>query len=470
MSMRFFCFISCLIILVSFGGCLQYKPMPLDNAAVENALVVPPEQTLRVKAQSLRHPMLPPVKIDLSDGLSPDEASIIAVLVNPSLKAIRDKRGIAAGELLQTDILPNPQLSLVNETVTGGITENTVGAYSYGLSWDATELISHSAQVSAAKKNRDSVYLDVAWREWQIAEAAKAEIYDLFSLRSQLDLAMDSDRRLEDNLDIVQKALHLGLVTEMDFSAAQTASYQVHSTVLEIQKQVSEQTLKLNQILGLNTDANIILQNGIELPSSIEIPNTDKLLNDLDKRRLDLVALRLGYDSKQDNLRAAVLNQFPRVNIGLIRARDTGNVITTGFELSIDLPIFNRNQGEIAIASATRQQLCDEYVNRIFETRTDIAQLTANIPLIIEQIDTTQASVISGKKLVETYRIAMEQGQADVLSYYTAWTNLNDKQIEIIKLKQQLVDTRIALELATGLYNLNELKLPDKDSIKEVMQ
>lgn len=456
------------LVTVFIGGCQQYRPMPLDNAAVEKALVVPPEQTLRVKSQSLNHPMIPPVTLDFSDGLSPDEASVLAVLINPSLKAVRNKRGIAAGELIQAGLLPNPQLSLVSERVTGGNTEGTVSAFSRGISWDVMELISHSAKVSAAKKNRDSVYLDVVWQEWQIAEAAKAAIYDLFSLRSQLDIAVDSDQKLKENLNITQKALQAGLVTELDVSAAETTSHQAHATVLELQRQVSEQTLSLNQILGLSADANTILQNDIELPSSLEIPAAEKLLNDIEKRRLDLVALHLGYESEQDNLRAAVLNQFPRVNIGFTKARDTGNVITTGFELSIDLPIFDRNQGQIAMERATRQQLFDEYVNRIFEARTDIAKLTANIPLIINQIETAQAAVVSGKKLVETYRTAIEKGQADILSYYTAWNDLNSRQIEIIKLKQQLVDTRIALELATGLYNLNELKVPDSNSIKEV--
>ena len=462
-------FIYCLIVLILFvSGCQQYQSMPLNNASVENAMVVPSEQILCVKAQSLSHPIIPPVKLDFTDGLSPDEAAILGVLINPTLKAVRDKREIVAGELLQAGLLPNPQLSLVSDRVTGGNTGNTVSAYSRGLSWDVMELISHSVQVSAAEKNRDSVYLDVAWQEWQIAEAAKTAVYDLSSFRSQLDLAMDSDRRLKENLNVLQKALRSELVTELDVSAAQTASHKAHATVLELQKQVSEQMLTLNQIIGFNADANTILQHDIELPSSIEIPSTDKLLNGLEKRRLDLVALHLGYESQQDNLRAAVLNQFPRINIGLTNARDTSNVITTGFDLSIDLPVFNRNQGQIMIARATRQQLFDEYINRIFETRTNIAKLTANVPLIIKQIETTQAAVVSGKKLVEIYRIAIEKGQADVLSYYTAWNDLNDRQIEIVKLKQQLVDTRIALELVTGLYSLNELKVPDSNSIKKV--
>jgi cobalt-zinc-cadmium efflux system outer membrane protein len=465
------CLVSCFIIIVLFiSGCQRYEAKPLDKAAVESALAVPPEQALCVQAQSLKHPIIPPIVLNLGDGLSPDEASVLAVLNNPSLRAVRDRRDIAAGELIQAGLLPNPQLGLVSERVTGGNTANTVSAYSHGINWDVMELLSHSALLSAAKKHKESVYLDVAWQEWQIAEAAKAAVYDLLSLRSQLAIATDSDRKMEKNLDVVQAAMKKGLVTELDVSAAETASHQAHSTVLALQRSVFEQKLALNQIIGVSADANVILQEDIALPSSIKAPSTDELLKDLEKRRLDLVALHFGYDSQQENLRAAILNQFPRVNIGLTRARDTGNVVTTGFEISIDLPIFDLNQGQIAIERATRQQLFDEYVNRIFETRTDVAKLSANIPMIINQIETAQAAVTSGRKLVETYRKATEKGQADVLSYYNAWSDLNNRQIEIIRLRQQLVDSRIALELATGLYNLNEPEVSEGNSTKEAIQ
>jgi outer membrane protein TolC len=449
-----------LITALFFSGCQKFTPMPLNEQTVGKALAVPSNQTLRINAASLKHPSIPPITLNLADGLSPDEAAVLAILINPSLRLQRDRRNIAAGQLIQAGLLPNPQIEMSNDIVTGGDTQGTVKGYLYGLNWDVADLISRSARINAAKKNKAQVVLDVAWQEWQFAVAAKTAVYDLFSLRSQLALAVESDQRLKDNLGIVQKAVQAGLMTELDISAAETASHQMHSIVLELQKQVSEQSLTLNQALGLSADANTVLQNDIELPDSMEIPTADKLLNELEKRRLDLVALRFGYESQQENLRAAVLEQFPKINIGFNNARDTGNVITNGFGVTIDLPVFNQNQGQIAIEHATRQQLFDEYAERVFEARYAITKLSADIPLIIDQIKTAQATISSSKRLVETYRNAIEKEQADVLSYYTAWNDLIQKQIEIIKLKQQLIDTRIALELAVGLYSLNENKAP----------
>ncbi len=213
---------------------------------------------------------------------------------------------------------------------TAGATTGTVDAFGLGLNWDVTELIAHSAQVDAASQQRASVDLDVAWQEWQAAQAAKMAVYDLVSLSGQAAFAVSSDRRLGDNYKTVQKAVESGLMTALDLSAAETASRMAHATVLDLRKKIAEQRLKLNTALGVPVDANVTLESDLAMPGQMEAPGLDQLVDGLQERRLDLVALRRGYDSQQETLRAAILNQFPRINIGGNQARDTGDVVTTG--------------------------------------------------------------------------------------------------------------------------------------------
>jgi cobalt-zinc-cadmium efflux system outer membrane protein len=175
-------------------------------------------------------------------------------------------------------------------------------------------------------------------------------------------------------------------------------------------------------------------------------------VQDLEQRRLDLVALHLGYDSQEATLHAAILEQFPRIGIGVGGGRDTGNVGSVGVGLTIDLPIFDRNQGQIAIETATRQQLFDEYVDRVFQARADVADVLEQIRSLNERIATAQAAEPGLQRLVDTYRAAMGGGQIDVLSYYTAWNELTAKRREIILLEEQLAEAQIALELAAGIY------------------
>ena len=93
-----------------FAGCTAYHSMPLTQETVEQALVPPTGEVLHVQAKSLHHPILPAIDFDERDGLSPEEAAVLAVLANPGLRAIRDQRAIAQGQVLQAGLLPNPRL------------------------------------------------------------------------------------------------------------------------------------------------------------------------------------------------------------------------------------------------------------------------------------------------------------------------------------------------------------------------
>jgi cobalt-zinc-cadmium efflux system outer membrane protein len=443
----------CVVASVVLAGCQHYRPQPL---AAQQELSPPAAAALRVQAQQLTHPLLRPVDLDWDHGLSPDAAAVLAVLLNPKLRAVRDARGLADAQLLQAGILPNPQLSLSLDRPAFGVTAGTVTGYGIGLSWDVQQVITRAATVRAARRQREAVDLDIAWQEWQAAEAAKMAVYQLSTLDAQTTLAAAMDDRLAENLAVTRRALATGQMTELDLAAAEAASHQAHAGRLAVQRQAAQQRLTLNQLLGLPPDAALRLAPDITLPCELKLPPIDQLFEDLEKRRLDLVALQRGYASQESLVRAAILAQFPSLNLGVNRQRDTGDVGTRGGGLTLDLPVFDRHQGAIAQERATRQRLSDEYTARVFAARADIARLVDDARWLTEQIEAAQGATPALERLVETYREAVRGGQADVLSYYTAWNHLAQSRIDLLHLQEQLMETQIGLELATGRYRVGE--------------
>jgi len=176
------------------------------------------------------------------------------------------------------------------------------------------------------------------------------------------------------------------------------------------------------------------------------------LFDNLESQRLDLLGLRQGFESQDATVRAAILAQFPKMSVAIVPATDTGNVHTTGFNVTVDVPIFDRNQGVIATERATRRKLLDEYNQRAFEARSDIATAVADIRSLDRQIAAAEEALPLLGKLVESAQIAIEQHNADVLSYYTARSNLLQKRIQLIKLQEQLLEAHTALEIASGRY------------------
>ena len=441
-----------LIPTIYFCGCLRYEPLPLTSSAVDEAIAPPKIEMLQSRADQLRHPMLAPVLIDLQHGLTPDSAAVFAVIVNPLLRAQRDRHALSASQLLQAGLLPNPTLDLTVEPIIGGNTQGTMTAYSAGVSWEFTALLTHDAKVAAARAAGQSVQLDVAWQEWQFAEAAKKAVYDLLSLHAQLEETRAVDQRLAENAALIRRAVDARQRTVLDLAAADAASDKAHADWLSIQRDYRHGQLALNEALGLPPDANINLAPLSALPSHLVLPPDEELFSEIEKRRLDLLALRMGYESQEQTLRAAVLAQFPKIVLGFHPASDNTNVHSLVFGVSIDLPIFDRNQGNIAIQKATRRQLFDEYASRIFEARSSIAQSLADIRSLIEQIDAAEKAVPALEQLVKTYQLAVGEHNVDVLSYYAAQNDLAQKRIDLLKLRQQLMDNKIALEIAAGRY------------------
>jgi outer membrane protein TolC len=430
------------------GGC--YHPLPLTSETVEKSLAPPSMEAIRVQAKTIRHPLLRPIDFDERDGLSPDEAAVLAVLANPSLRSARDQRGIAAGQVIQAGILPNP-------TFSGSGTlpikqKGEIDGYDINLAWDVSGLISLGAKQKAAKAQAASVELDVAWQEWQVAQAAKTAVYRCVGLELQLATAEQIEQRLKENAETVKCALEQGLMTALDLAAADAALQEAHAAVLDICQDLRKQRMALNRSLGLPPQAEVLIQKDVRLPSKVSLPPTAELVDGLADHRLDLVALRRGYDSQEATYRAAILARFPKVELGVAHTKDTGNFYTLGPTLGFDIPALDLNQGNIAIEHATRQKLFDEFTTRVFEARSEIATFLAEIDSITQKIAYAEAAVPVLERLVKTCEEAMACGQMDILSHYRAKNDLAKKRLEILKLRQELVEMQIGLELASGRY------------------
>ena len=438
--------------LLWFQGCATYHAKPLDEDAVAKGLRPSSAESVRIQAHEIKHPILEPVEIDFAKGLTADEAAIVAVIQNHALRAARSQKGIANAQLLQAGILPNPTFTYSLDIPTGGKTQGTVDAYGLTLDWGIAPLITRGARVDAARAYAASVDLDIAWKEWQVAQSAKQHVYRVAFLGEQFSVAKEEEKRLRDHLDAIRKAVALGDMTILDMEAADAAYQRVYNSVLDISKNLEQERQAMNHVIGYPPEYVVPLRREILLPSAETFPPLKEITDNLETRRLDLLALRMGYKSQEDKLRVAVRAQFPDIGIGPTHLRDTGDVVTTGFSVSISLPFFDRNQGRIAIEKATREQLFDEYLNRLFEARAQAASLLAGMRSIEKQIDAEEKTVESLKKLVKTSYDSFLEGNIDAISYYNELDKLFTKQLDVLKLKQDLADSGIALEIAAGEY------------------
>jgi outer membrane protein TolC len=109
-------------------------------------------------------------------------------------------------------------------------------------------------------------------------------------------------------------------------TAAESAARDAESAVLQARRDADNQRLALKRAMGLSPTSELRLAGDVALRSHIDIPTYGELAEGLETRRIDLLALRRGYDSEEATLRAEVLSQFPKINLGFNRASDNTGV------------------------------------------------------------------------------------------------------------------------------------------------
>jgi len=439
------------------AGCSTYEAKPVDGAAVDRALAAPAMESVKVEAARIKHPLVGPMVIDGRGGFTPDEVAAMVVVVSPELRALRDQRGVAQAQVVQAGILPNPQLGYSLDRPHGSYDPAVVEAKALGLSWEVTSLLTHRDQVAAAKAEAKAIDLSVAWQEWQAAQDARLRAFRILSLERRLALAREIEDTAADTHALTAKAASLGLRTSADVASSAEGWTQAQATRYDLEQQLASERAALNLALGMPPASRVPLRYpAAPSPSDRDAaPDPDSLLAGLEDRRLDLVALRYGYESQQDSLHAAVMAQFPKIGLSLNKSNDTTPIYTRGAGVTVDIPLFDRNQGQVAIAKATRQQLFDEYVGRVAEARSQVTQVLASLAVARAQLAAVEAALPDLVKLVASSEIALRSRNADELAYRDAQTTLAARQIDEIILQQEVVELKVALEIATGRPSLN---------------
>ena len=436
---------------IVLGGCSTYQPLPLDPATVDAALRTPQIETVRIAAAKLNHPLLRPITIDGQDGFTPDEIALMTVITSPRLRALRDQRGVAQAQVVQAGLLPNPQLGYTLDQQHGNSDPTLINGQSLGLSWEVTSLLGYRDRGAAAKSTASALDLDIAWQEWQAAQAARLAAYRVLSLESRLPLARATEADLADALALARKAHALGHRTTADLAASTEAWSLAQDARFALEQELTAQKLGLTLALGRPADAPLKLKAGPDFP---ELPagadTAASLLDGLEKRRLDLVALTLGYESAEASLRATVKAQFPKIGLSLAKTRDTSDVHSRTYGVSVDLPLFDRNQGQIAAATASRQQLFDEYVARVAEARAEVVQILANLAVTRTQLRTLDAELPDLEQLTAALDRAMQTRNADAQAVRDAHGTLLARRTEQAKMRQDILELGVALEIATG--------------------
>lgn len=442
---------------VLMGGCAVYHPAQLNthsNVPGDIAHIV-------VNAADMPLPELSAHRFDISDGLDMTEVAMLAVANNPQLKLARDDAGISRAQAFAAGLLPDPQLGISRDTARNGGPGSSSG-FNLGLSYDVNGLLKRSAGKRAAQATVSQTDLNLLWQEWQVVSQARLLFVRNTAQQKLLAMLLQEHVLLASRYASIGRAVALGEVT-LDVANLDLASLQtLETSINDLSRQINTNQHALNALLGVAPDTKLWLVGEADI-AALDEAKVQESIEHLAQRRPDLRALEFGYASQEQRLRMSILAQFPVLNVGLTRARDTAGLYTQGIGMTLSLPIFNGNRGNIAIEQATRQKLHDEYQLRINTAVAEIARILQDQKLLGQQLRNVERGVITLGLASSNAQAAFDVGSIDSLIY----TNLRNaslaKQAEAILLKQTMLEQRVALLTLLG-GELPEITAAEKNT------
>jgi outer membrane protein, heavy metal efflux system len=431
------------LILVALAGCATYHALPLDHRNGPQRVA-----GITVPASSMPVPALRDYRFDPTNGLDVTEVAMLAVANNPELKVQRDAAGVAHAQAYAAGLLPDPQVSYERDYPVGHET-GTNKAYNAALAFDFGSLVTRSARVASARAGEQEVNLNLLWSEWQTVAQARTLFDRVYFLRRLVARLQRERRALAPIGTSIGRALDAGDLTYDAASAGLNAASDVDNQLADARRQLHKAEHDLHDLLGLDASVQLDLTGA---PFSVEPDPKEarRTLADMTRRRPDLLALQAGYKAQQEKLRAAILAQFPAVTVGFVRARDNTNIASAGFSISLSLPLFDGNRGNIAIERATRRQMYDDYRVRLLTDRNDIRQLLADLATDRAQRAVLAAHARRLARARDDARSSYAAGRLDWPTYLAIRASSLGADTALLALDQDSHETAIALDTLVG--------------------
>lgn len=432
--------LTAVVALASLAGCTSYHVAPLPQRPDLKTTLADVDVTIPATTHEAAR------RIDVARPLTIDEIGLLAILNDPELKSEHGAVDAARAGLVQATILPNPSASFSYGQLISG--PGTVSSIAASLAQDIAPIITRGARIGSAKAHLYQVNADQLWREWQVAQKARQLALDITSADRSIALTEHEASLIAGATAQVEKAIAAGNLTLAAVSPLLSSAAAAEQSLVTLRLERLKNWQALDALLGLVPSVRFAVAPPRFAPMP---PALDPLLANLAERRPDLAALRLGYDSAEEDVRAAILGQFPALSIGGNYGSDTTAVVSAGPSFTFSLPIFDRNQGNIAKARATRRLLREQYQAQLDTAVATIHGLLAQISRLSSDLTQARSAAKTAESLVATARQAYGQGNLDQRSLTDYETTALERALQVVAIERQIGEDRIFLSVELGL-------------------
>jgi outer membrane protein, heavy metal efflux system len=304
-------------------------------------------------------------------GITLDEAIAEAISSAPDIAAAAETVVQARADLKTASLFPNPAL-IVGTTLQhlpgGQYTQTNPGGppqYNVDISQQIDTLLfgKRTAAIESAERAVGAAETDFANQKRRRAGDVAAAFFDVVEARALLDLSRQDLENLKRVESLTRSRVQLGASATIDLDRARLAVATSQQDLRTAETTLVTALASLKSLLGRRSAyPGFDVAGTLDVPSLRQPPELEPLLATAEEARVDLVSQRRQVEHWEAELKSQSRQAFPTVSLQLgyiyqqqepIGLRDL-NEWEGSFTTS--LPLFDRNQGNIAKAQSEVRQ------------------------------------------------------------------------------------------------------------------
>jgi len=269
-------------------------------------------------------------------------------------------------------------------------------------------------------------------------------------LKKRLALLNESRTNLDTLVKINELRYKDQVISQTDLTRTKVllSQYDLQLSVFTQDYQNELHTLQL--LTGNTTPMEIDTSN--EILTFVPSLTLDSLIAQTMDSRSDVILAKNTIDERASNTKYQRSLAVPQPELGVIY-NPQNSVPYIGFYGSIDLPFFNRNQGEIKKAHIQQQQAQQELSATQRQAQTEVVTAYNTYQLQQKNIEKYSGILHQSQQILDNVRYAYLRGGTSIIDFLDAQRNWYDTRLLYYDSLQAYYQSYIQLLFATGLIN-----------------
>jgi cobalt-zinc-cadmium efflux system outer membrane protein len=366
-----------------------------------------------------------------------DQVVSEAIEHNLTLLAERYNVPVAQARIVTARLRPNPVLSLGADHVpwagTTYTVQNQAGPPEYSVRTDflferGGKRGSRIAVAESARTVAELQFLDTL--RTVILEAQSAFIETL-QAKASLALAHENQGALSNLVEINGHRVRAGDLARVELTRVQLAELQFENTVRQSELRLKTAQLHLQLAMGRPSTP---VPNNLDVTGSYRRTPLTSSLHDLigeaEQRRPDLSALRQDQARSQADIRLQLAQGKVDYTLGSEFRRQqglAGRGSSLGLFVQTNLPIFNRNQGEIERSRQEQLQVAAKLRALVANIETEVQVAFSQYITARDAVDRIETQMLNKARDVrETTEYSYKRGEASLVEFLDAQRAYNE--------------------------------------------